>query len=89
MPGPFPPTSTVEAKCPGYEVDDLLKCHYVGKIVCPMLILVSFNFKMRKKGVLGFSIFYLVLEISRFLTYAKSFTQSFTHTILDSFCAGT
>ena len=34
----------------------------------PILILVSYHYKMSKKGVLGFSIYYLVLEIFRFLT---------------------
>ena len=37
------------------------------KIVYPILILVNYNYEMSKKGVLGFSISYLVLEIFRFL----------------------
>ena len=41
------------------------------KIVFPILILVSYNYEMIKKGVLGFSISYLVLEIFRFLTYVN------------------
>ena len=36
-----------------------------------ILILVSYNYEMSKKGVLGFSISYLVLEIFRFFTYVN------------------
>ena len=39
------------------------------KIVYAILILVNYNYEMSKKGVLGFSISYLVLEIYRFFTY--------------------
>ena len=44
------------------------KCHYNGK-----LILVNYNFVMRKKGVLSLrkAIFYLVLEICRLVIYAN------------------
>ena len=38
------------------------------KIVYPILILVNYNYKMRKKGVLGFAISYPVVEIFMFLT---------------------
>ena len=41
---------------------------YDGKIVYPILVLENYNFEMSKKGVLGFSISWLVLEIFRFLT---------------------
>ena len=41
------------------------------KIVYPILILVNYNYEMSKKGVLGFSISYLVLEIFRFLIYVN------------------
>ena len=39
--------------------------------VYPILILVNYNYEMSKKGVLSFSISYLVLEIFRFLTYVN------------------
>ena len=47
------------------------KYNYDDKIVFPMLILVNYSFQVSKKGVFSFSIFYLVLEIFRFLTYAN------------------
>ena len=44
---------------------------YHEKIVYPILILVNYNYEIIKKGIIGFSISYLVLEIFRFLTYAN------------------
>ena len=41
------------------------------KIVYPILMLVNDNYEMGKKGVLGFSISYLVLEIFRFFIYVN------------------
>ena len=41
------------------------------KSVHPILILVNYHYKMSEKGVLGFSISYLVLEIFRLLTYVN------------------
>ena len=40
-------------------------------MVYPTLILVNYNYEMSKKGVLGFSIKNLVLEIFRFLAYVN------------------
>ena len=34
-------------------------------------MLVNYNYEMSKKGVLGFSISYLVLEIFGFMTYVN------------------
>ena len=39
------------------------------KIVCPTLILVNHNYEISEKGVFGFAMSYLVLEIFRFVTY--------------------
>ena len=44
----------------------MLKGFLDETIVYPILISINYNYKMIKKGVLGFSISYLVLEIFRF-----------------------
>ena len=49
----------------------LLKGFLDEKIVHPFLILVNYNYEMSKKGVLGFSISYLVLEIFMLLIYVN------------------
>ena len=41
------------------------------KIVYPILILVNHNYEVSKRGVFGFPISYLVLEIFRVLTYVN------------------
>ena len=60
----FPRGANIAIQGFSHELKGLLD----EKIVYPIFISVNYNYEISKKGVLGFAISYLVLEIFRFLT---------------------
>ena len=57
--------------CNNLHIKQILMCYWDEKNVYPILISVNYNYEMSKKGVLGFSISYLDLEIFRFFDICK------------------